>query len=84
MSRSLTAPQYNALRMLDEEGSYGQFRRSVRPRYSMNWYHEYHRPGNLYIDVHTARVLIEKGLAEVTHHGRLRRTEAGTAMVRGH
>lgn len=72
---ALTAPQAQALRMIDEEGSYHVNDRG-------NFYHDRHRPGNLYVNGRTARVLIEKGLAEV-RYGRLFRTEQGTAIVRG-
>lgn len=77
----LSPAQVTALRALDEEGSYGQYRAGA-PRWSPNWYHPEHRPGNTYVDNRTARVLVEKGLAEIKH-GRLRRTEKGTRVARG-
>jgi hypothetical protein len=42
-----------------------------------NWYHQKHRPGNVYIDARTARVLIDNGLAEITRFGRLVLTGKG-------
>lgn len=72
---NLTKVQQRALRMLSD-GSYYQSRSG-----SSNWYHERHRPGNLYVDSRTANVLIGMGLAEVRFN-RLMRTEAGTALAR--
>ena len=77
MAERLTEAQERALRMLDEDGSYYQSRDN-----SSNWYHERHRPGNLYVDARTAKVLIERGLAEMKW-GRLYRTPEGTAVARG-
>lgn len=77
---ALTAVQARALRLLAEHGEgdgYYQSRRDV----SLNWYHPRHQPGNLYIDNRTARVLIDRGLAEV-RYGVLGRTEAGTTLAR--
>lgn len=82
MTKSLTKVQDRALRMIDSEGSYGQFKAHA-PHYSPNWYHEEHRPGNTYVDYRTANVLIARGFAEI-RYGRLIRTEAGNEYRKTH
>ncbi len=72
---TLTDAQRKALSMLDEEGSY--YSSTGGP----NWYHERHRPGNLYINGRTAEVLIRLGLAEI-RYVRLCRTAEGTQFIR--
>ncbi len=78
---TLTTAQDRALHMLhEEEWDNVAYRR--RPG-SPNWYHPDHRPGNLYIDARTARVLIDLGLAETKGFGPgLYRTALGTQVTR--
>lgn len=75
MPKPLTKPQQRGLRILREDEGYGHL------NYSVNWYHAQHTPGSFYVDARTARVLIDRGLAEI-RFGYLYRTPAGTTYMR--